>query len=373
MVSELAADVYAPRARTWDEQCEPLPPAERRRLGELGLLGMTLSEEVGGSGRPLVDALVALEELAKANPIAAWPVFEACTGPARVIDILGTAEQRARLLPPVVTGEQTIAVAISEAEAGSAATDLCTRARIEGDVVVVNGAKRWCSGAGHAEQYLVYVRISDDHGAAGIGAVVVDKGAPGLTFGPQESLMGFHGIGSADMFFDDVQVPLSNLVVGAGGFSELFRVFSIERLGNATMALAIGQAALDRSVAHIRTRQQFGRPIAEFQLVQGAIADMVTQVSAARLLIRNAAEKAGRGAPSALDASVAKYSANLMAKSVSDLAIQLHGGYGFSAEYEVERMHRDSHGWALAGGTLNMQRVRIASEYLGRRFSQRVS
>ena len=372
MVAKVAADRYAPRAREWDDQRAPLPTEERRFLADLGLLAITLPEEHGGAGRPLADALVAIEELAKVSPVAAWPVFEACTGPARVIHLFGTPGQQARLLPPVISGETTLALCISEPEAGSAATDMVTRARVDGDTVVVNGVKRWCSGAGHAEQYLVYVRLTDAPGAGGIGALVVDRDTPGLSFGPQESLMGFRGIGSADMFFDNVRVPVENVIVGAGGFSRLFTAFSIERLGNATMALAIGQTALDRTARYIRERRQFGRPVADFQLVQGALADMVEKVAAARLLIRAAALEAGRGAPSALAASLAKYNANKMAKEVSDLAIQLHGGYGYSVEYEVERLHRDAHGWALAGGTLNMQRLRIASEYLGTRLRQRL-
>ena len=236
---------------------------------------------------------------------------------------------------------------------------------------MINGSKRWCSGAGHAEQYLTYVRIGDAPGAAGIGGVLVDKDADGLTFGPQEQLMGFRGVPSADMFFSDVRVPIENLIIDAGGFRHLFGAFSIERLGNSTMSLAIAQLALDRTKAYVEERQQFGRDIAEFQLVQASLADMVIEVEAARLLIYRAAIHAGKGMPVPLEASVAKCFTNEMSKRVTDLAMQLHGGYGYSAEYDVERLHRDAHGWALAGGTPNMQRIRIASEFLGRRFNQR--
>jgi alkylation response protein AidB-like acyl-CoA dehydrogenase len=371
MAARLAREQYAPHAQEWDDARAPLPDTERRRLADLGLLGIALPEEYGGGGRPLLDALIVLEELAKAAPQAAWPVFEASTGPARVVHLFGTDAQKERLLPPIAAGEKTLAVAISEADAGSAATDATTKARIEGDQVVIDGVKRWCSGAGHAEQYLVYVRLADRSGAGGIGAVVVDKGTPGLSFGARERLMGFRGVASADMFFDDVHVPVENVIVEAGGFKRLFTAFSIERMGNATSSLAIGQAALDRTAAYVQERRQFGKEIAEFQMVQAALADMVMQVEAARLLIYRAARNAGTGAPVPLEASIAKCFANEMAKKVSDLAIQLHGGYGYSAEYDVERMHRDAHGWALAGGTTNLQRIRIASEFLGRRFDQR--
>ena len=183
--------------------------------------------------------------------------------------------------------------------------------------------------------------------------------------------MGFRGIGSADIFLSDVRVPVDNIIVPEGGFRDLFTAFSIERLGNATMSLAIGQTALDRTARYVRERQQFGREISEFQMVQAGLADMVVQVEAARLLILRAALSAGTGTPVPLEASIAKCFANEMAKKVSDLAIQIHGGYGYSEEYEIERLHRDAHGWSLAGGTPSMQRIRIASEFLGRRFDQR--
>ncbi|MCG7207405.1 acyl-CoA dehydrogenase family protein [Streptomyces arenae] len=371
LAAEVATERYAPHARSWDELRTPLPDEERRLLGSLGLLALTLPEEYGGGGRPLIDALIVLEELAKASPLAAWPVFEASTGPARVIHLFGSEEQKKRILPAVAAGESTIAVSISEPDAGSAATDAATSARVEGDEVVINGSKRWCSGAGHAEQYLVYVRFGPEPGAAGMGAVLVDKKTPGLAFGFQEHLMGHRGVGSADMFFSDVRVPVENVIIPKGGFRNLFTAFSIERLGNSTMSLAIGQTALDRTARYVQERKQFGKEIIEFQLVQAGLADMVIQVEAARLLIYRAAVSAGTGAPSALEASIAKCFSNEMAKKVSDLAMQLHGGYGYSHEYEIERLHRDSHGWALAGGTTTMQRTRIASEYLGRRFDQR--
>ena len=183
--------------------------------------------------------------------------------------------------------------------------------------------------------------------------------------------MGFRGIPSADLYFDDVRVPKDNLVIEAGGFHQLFGVFSIERLGNATMSLAIGQAALDRTKAYVQQREQFGRPIVEFQNVQMTVADMAVQVEAARLLVQRAAVNAGRGMPDPYEVSVAKCFANEMAKRVSDLAIQLHGGNGYTEEYGIERLHRDAHGWAIAGGTPAMQRVRIATELFGRSFNQR--
>ena len=371
MAADLAHRVYEPMAQELDRTRSFLPGVERERLGSLGLLGITLPEEHGGGGRDLVDALLVIEELAKVCMPAAFAVFEASTGPARVVELFGTEEQKERFLGPVNAGKMTIAVAISEPEAGSAATDMSTMGRVEGNEVVINGTKRWCSGAGHAEAYLVYVRLEPGHGAGGIGAVLVERDTDGLSFGKQEHLMGFRSIASADISFENVRVPIENIVVPGGGFSRLFAAFSIERLGNATMSLAIGQGALDRTARYIQERRQFGRELVEFQMVQADLADMVMQVEAARLLVYRAAANAGRGTPVPLEASIAKCFANEMAKTVSDRAIQLHGGYGYSSEYDVERLHRDAHGWALAGGTTNMQRLRIVSEYLGRRFPQR--
>jgi butyryl-CoA dehydrogenase len=213
--------------------------------------------------------------------------------------------------------------------------------------------------------------LNDEPGARGIGAIVVEADRPGVSYGAGEKLMGFRGIPSADVMFDDVIVPESNLVVPAGQFRKLFTSFSIERLGNATMSLAIGQAALDRTIAYVQQRQQFGRPLVEFQNVQTTVADMAIQVEAARLLIYRAAASADHGLPDAYEVSVAKCFANEMAKRVSDLAMQMHGGNGYHEEFGIERLHRDAHGWAIAGGTPAMQRVRIASELFGRSFNQR--
>lgn len=371
LARKFAQEKYAPLSQQMERDGAHFPAEERREIAKLGLLALALPEEYGGGGRPLIDALIVQEEFAKANPLSAWPLFEASAGPARVIHLFGTEEQKAEFLPPVASGDVIIAISISEPDAGSAATDVSTKARIEGDEVVINGAKRWCSGAGHAEQYLVYVRFGNTPGGRGMGAVLVPKETPGLTFGPQEELMGHRGVGSADMFFDDVRVPVGNVIIPEGGFNKLFTAFSVERLGNSTMCLAIAQDALDRTAKYVQERKQFGKDIIEFQTVQDSFAKMVVEVEAARLLIYRAAINAGTGAPNTIEASIAKVYSNEMVKRVTDMAIQLHGGYGYSVEYGIERLHRDAVGWAIAGGVPPIQRTRIASEYLGRRFDQR--
>jgi butyryl-CoA dehydrogenase len=371
LAAQVAREIYEPLAEQLDVNRTPLPREERLRLGELGFLGIAHPEAYGGSGSPLAEALVVVEELGKVCRPAAFQVFEANTGPAQVVTHLGTEDQRRRWLPDIITGEKTMAVAISEPDAGSAATDMRTTAKQSNGQLVINGSKRWISNGGEADQYLVYCRLSDAPGSKGIGAVVVDKGTPGFTFGASERLMGFRGIPSADLNFDNVEVPIDNVVVPAGDFSKLFGVFSIERLGNTTMSLAIGQAALDKTLKYVEEREQFGKPLVEFQSIQLMVADMVLQVEAARLLRDRAAASAGTGIPDALQVSLAKCTANEMAKRVTDLAMQIHGGNGYTEEYGLERLHRDAHGWAIAGGTPTMQRIRIVSEVLGRRFDQR--
>ena len=371
LARQVARERYAPRAEEWDVGRVRFPHDERRYLGSLGFLGIALPEEFGGSGSPLLEALVVVEELAKECRPAAFQVFEANTGPAQVVNLLGSEAQRARFLPQIVSGDATMAVAISEPEAGSAATDMTTRAKYALGTYTVNGSKRWISNSSEADYYLVYVRLTDEPGARGLGAIIVEKDRAGVTFGAQERLMGFRGIPSADIYFDDVEVPEENLLIGAGGFRKLFTAFSIERLGNSTMSLGIAQAALDRTIDYVQTRQQFGKPLIEFQGIQLTLADMVLQVEQARQLIYRAALNAGHGLPDPLDVSLAKCTSNEMAKRVTDLAMQLHGGNGYTEEYGLERLHRDAHGWALAGGTPTMQRIRIVSELLGRTFDQR--
>jgi len=237
--------------------------------------------------------------------------------------------------------------------------------------VVLNGTKRWCSGGGHADGYVVYCKMSDLPGAKGIGAVYVEKGTAGLSFGKRESLMGFRGVPSSDLYFDNCAVPRANIIVPAGGFRQLMQAVDLERCGNATMALAQASGALDDVLRYVQEREQFGKPIVEFQAVQLRLADMRIKVDAARLLIWRAACNAQAGLPSVLESSMAKCFANEIAREVTGHAVQLMGGYGYSREYPMERRLRDAWGWGIAGGAIDIQKVNIASAMVGRRFAQR--
>ena len=354
-----------------EETSHPVPHEWLKRYAEMGFLGINADPDLGGLGLSHLDALLVMEEFAKVAVGVAFPVFECCAGPVRIVERLGHPSLRERVVPKVVAGEMLVAISMSEPDAGTALTDLRTRARIEGDSIVIDGAKRWCSGAGHSEGYVVFCRFDGTLGAKGIGAVFVDKDTPGLTFGPQEQLMGFRGVPSADMNFENVRVPREHLLVGPGGFSSLMGLFNIERLGNATMALGVAAGALEHVTAYVQERKQFGKPIVDFQAVQIRLAEMAIKVEASRLLIHRAAANAEQGLPDAREASIAKCYANEITREVTAAALQLMGGYGYAKEYGMERRLRDSFGWGIAGGAIDIQKVNIAAELVGRRFDQR--
>ncbi len=349
------------------------PPSHAliREYASHGFLGINVPERLGGLGLGNLEALIVLEEFGKISSAVAFPVFESCVGPVRAIERFAGDALRERVVPAVCRGELMVAVSMSEPQAGSALTDLTTRAELRGDRVVLNGTKRWCSGGGHAGGYVVYCRMSDAPGAKGIGAVYVEADAAGMSFGAPEALMGFRGVPSSDIYFDQCEVPAANIVVPAGGFRQLMEAFDLERCGNATMALAQASGALEEVVGYVGERKQFGKPIVEFQAVQLRLAEMRIRVDAARLLIWRAAANAQDGLPSVLESSVAKCFANEIAREVCGHAVQLMGGYGYSKDYPMERRLRDAWGWGIAGGAIDIQKVNIAAAMVGRRFDQR--
>jgi butyryl-CoA dehydrogenase len=368
---EYAQKRLPPIAKEIELSGEPPSHALIEEFASHGFLGINIPEALGGLGLGNLEALIVLEEFGKVSSAVAFPVFESCVGPVRAIERFGSADLKSRVVPRVCSGEAVVAIAMSEPSAGSALTDLTTRADAVGEKFILNGTKRWCSGGGHADGYVVYCRMSDAPGAKGIGAVYVDKGTPGLTFGKSESLMGFRGVPSSDLYFDNCAVPLANIVVPAGGFKLLMEAFDLERCGNATMALAQASGALEDVVLYVQERRQFGKPIVDFQAVQLRLAEMRIKVDAARLLIWRAACNAQAQLPSVLESSVAKCFANEIAREVTGHAVQLMGAYGYSREYPMERRLRDAWGWGIAGGAIDIQKVNIASAMIGRRFAQR--
>lgn len=346
-------------------------PEVMRRFAELGLLGVNLPAEYGGVSMGHFEAVLVLEEVAKISIGVAFPIFESCFGPTLAIAHFAPQEMRRRVIPKVCSGEMVVAVSMSEPNAGTALTDLTTRAEVKGDRVILNGTKRWCSGAGHADAYVVYCRMSDAPGAGGIGAVLVEKGAEGFTFGAPEHHMGFRGIASADMFFDNVELPAGNVIVPAGGFRRLMEAFDLERCGNTTMSLACAQSAFDYVLNYVQERQQFGKELVEFQAVQLSLAEMKMKLDAARLLLYRAVVNAESGLPSVGESSIAKCFANEIAREVTGKAMQLMGGYGYSRSYPIEQKMRDAWGWGIAGGAIDVQKTNIAAALVGRRFNQR--
>ncbi|WEK56746.1 MAG: acyl-CoA/acyl-ACP dehydrogenase [Candidatus Brevundimonas phytovorans] len=350
---------------------EPLSKDWKKKLGEMGFMGINISQEYGGLGLGALEALLVLEEFGKIHTGMAFPIFESSVGPVKVIEHMGSEVLKQRILPAVCRGEHVVAIAMSEPDAGTALTDLTARGEIKGDKIVLNGLKRWSSGGGRSDGYLVYCKLSDAPGAKGIGAVYVDHDTPGLSFGSREMLMGFRGVYSADIILDNVEVPLENLVAPAGGFPDLMGAFCLERCGNATMSLAIAAAAYEDILDYVQERHAFSKPLVDFQAVQMKIAEIAMQVEASRLLIHRAVAGVGQGFPSVVDSSMAKCFANEMVRDVTSKAMQLMGGYGYSKEYPAEQRFRDAWGWGIAGGSIDIQKINIASALVGRRFNQR--
>lgn len=341
------------------------------KYADMGLLGMTLSPEYGGEGQSALTAILAIEALAQYSPMIAAPLFESNVGPVRVIDMFGTAQQKAAIIPGVCKGENSVSVCMTEPEAGSDLTSLQTTVEDKGDHLLLNGRKSFITGGGHASHYLVYCRFGEKPGYKAIGAVIAEKGMEGFSFGKQETFMGLRGMPSCDLFFDNVKIPKANLVIDKGQFGNLMMTFDIERCGNAAMCLGVAGGAMEAARNYALQREAFGRNICEFQAIQFMVAEMAMKLDAAKLLVYRAACGAGQGLPSVYEASLGKCYANEMVKEVTDMAMQIFGGYGYSKEFPLERMLRDSRAWSVAGGTLQMLKVTVASMIFGRRFDQR--
>ena len=358
-------------ARECEERDESPSPGILKKFADMGLLGVNITKDLGGVGMSHLDAALVLEEVGRISAAVAFPIFESCFGPILAVAHFAPEELRRRIVPQVCSGEMIVAVAMSEPHAGTALTDLATKAEVKADKIVINGQKRWCSGAGHSNGYVVYCRLSDEPGAKGIGAVLVEKGANGLSFGKRENHMGFRGIHHADIYFDNVEVPVGNLIVPAGGFRKLMEAFDLERCGNTTMSLAIAQSAFDYVLDYVQERQQFGKPIVDFQAVQMHLAEMKMKLDASRLMLYRAVINAEAGLPSVGESSIAKCFANEMVREVTGKCMQLMGGYGYSKEYPIEQKMRDGWAWGIAGGAIDIQKTNIAAALVGRRFSQR--
>jgi alkylation response protein AidB-like acyl-CoA dehydrogenase len=349
------------------------PPNKKiiQKFSDMGFLGVNLPQKYGGLGMSNFEAVLVLEEVAKISIALAFPVFESCFGPALAISYFASEKLKEKTLSKVCSGKMILAVAMSEPHAGSALTDLSTSTTISNDRVLVNGTKRWCSGASHADAYVVYCKMSNEQGANGIGAVLIEKNRPGLSFGKKERHMGWRGVVSADMHFDNISLPLENIVLPAGGFKKLMKAFDLERCGNTTMSLACAQSAFDYVLNYVQERKQFGKQLIDFQAVQISIAEMKMRLDASRMLLYRAVTNTNSKLPTVGESSIAKCYANEICREVTGKAMQLMGAYGYSSDYPIEQKFRDSWGWGIAGGAIDIQKTNIAASLIGRRFNQR--
>ena len=349
------------------------PPTKKiiQKFSDMGFLGVNLPQKYGGLGMSNFEAVLVLEEIAKISIALAFPVFESCFGPALAISYFASENLKEKTLSKVCSGNMVLAVAMSEPHAGSALTDLSTSATISNGIILVSGTKRWCSGASHADAYVVYCKMSNEQGANGIGAVLIEKDRPGLSFGKKERHMGWRGVVSADMHFDNISLPLENIILPAGGFKKLMKAFDLERCGNTTMSIACAQSAFDYVLNYVQERKQFGKQLIDFQAVQISIAEMKMKLDASRMLLYRAVTNTGGKLPTAGESSIAKCYANEICREVTGKAMQLMGAYGYSSDYPIEQKFRDSWGWGIAGGAIDIQKTNIAASLIGRRFNQR--
>jgi alkylation response protein AidB-like acyl-CoA dehydrogenase len=338
-----------------------------KNLAGQGLMGITIPEEKGGQGGSLLDAVLAIEQIALADPRSADVIQAGNFGAVRVLAEFGTPDQLKRYLSGLLSGEKVMSVAMTEPDAGSAATELKTKAVPDGEGFRVSGSKIFTTHGMHAHLFLVYVRFGP--GIDGIGSVLIERGQEGLQFGKGSSFLS--GEEWATFFFDNVYVPKQNVLLGAGGFKKQIAAFNIERLGNSSRSLALGEYAFREARDYALARHQFGRPLCEFQGLQWKFANMRMQLDAARLLLYRAAANADRGLPSAVETAIAKAYCNKAGFEAASESVQIMGGMGYSQESLVEYCFRRTRGWMIAGGSVEMMLNRIAEDVFGRHFSQR--
>ena len=348
---------------------ENYPWETAKLIAEQGLLGIAFSEEDGGQGGTLMHSVLAIQQVALACPKSADIVQAGNFGPIRTFVEYATPEQKQRFLPGLLAGQKLISLGMSEPDAGSAATDLKTTAQEDGDCYVINGSKVFSTHSSDAELYLVYVRFGP--GVGGLGSVLIERGTPGLIVGEPSSFM--NGERWSQLYFDNCRIPKSNVLLGAGGFKKQISGFNIERLGNASRALALGRYAFNQAREHAKIRTQFGRPLCEFQGLQWKFADMSMRLEQAQLMLYRAAMEGETGLPTAQSTAMAKLACNLAGWEVSNEAMQVMGGLGFSQESLVEYCVRRTRGWMIAGGSIEMLKNRIAEGVFERTFSQRAS
>jgi butyryl-CoA dehydrogenase len=363
-VKEFAETEIAPIAPELDRD-HRFPSELIPKLAGLNLMGMPYPEKVGGAGADYVSYVIAIEEISRAcastgiivsahTSLATWPVYK-----------FGTEAQKDRYLADMASGRRLGAFALTEPAAGTDAGAGAATAVLSGDEYILNGTKMFITNAPYAEVYIVFAKTDPAQGTRGISAFIVEKDAPGFSVGEAEHKLGIRGSSTPPIYLADCRIPRDALLGGEGnGFKVAMQTLDGGRIGVSAQALGIAQAALDASVAYAKERVQFGKPIATLQAIQWMIADMATQVDAARLLVYRAASCVDKGLPYSTEGAMAKLFASETATRVADRAIQIHGGYGYTESYPVERNYRDAKITELYEGTSEAQRMVISRSYL---------
>jgi len=349
------------------EEDDEIPEHIVAQLKELGLFGMTIPEEFGGLGLSMYEEARVVFEIGYASP-----VFRSYFGTSNGVGTLGiliegTAEQRRRYLPRIATGDLITAFCLTEPEAGSDAASLSTRATRDGDHYVINGTKRFTTNSPHAGIFTVYARTEPkETGPGGISAFLVERATPGITIGPRNKKMGYRGSHTADVIFEDCRVPAAALLGGQEGigFKTAMKSLDHARIHMAAVAVGLSERIIDEGVRYATERRQFGKSIAEFQLIQGMLADCAAEAFAARAMVEKASRDKDAGIRIIKESACCKYFATEALGRIADRVLQIHGGYGYLKEYAIERLYRDARLLRIYEGTSQIQQLIIAREML---------
>lgn len=359
MVRDFAEKEVAPFVEKME--AGEFPRSILKKMGELGLMGIPIPEEYGGAGMDFTSYIIAIEEISKVSATLGVILSVHTSVGTTPIVYFGTEEQKQRYVPKLAAGEYLGAFCLTEPNAGSDAASLKTRAVKKGEHYILNGSKMFITNGGEADTYIVFASTNPDAGSRGITAFIVDKNSPGLVVGKNEHKMGLNGSKTVQLTFEDMKVPAENRLGEEGeGFKIALANLDVGRIGIATQALGIAEAALEAAIAYAKERQQFGKPIAAQQGVGFKLADMATAVEAAKLLIYQAAYLRQNGEKCGKESSMAKLFASKTAVEVATEAIQVFGGYGYTKEYPVERYFRDAKITEIYEGTSEIQRIVIS-------------
>jgi butyryl-CoA dehydrogenase len=361
IAAKIAKEKILPRRTELDESQE-FPWDIVKVLAESNLFGIYIEEQYGGTGGGVLDLCIAVEELSRVCGGISLCLAATALGTFPLI-LFGSEEQKKKYLPDIAAGKSIVAFALTEPNAGSDAGAIQTTARKDGDSYVLNGTKQWITNGGEASVYTVVAMTDKARGSRGASAFIVEKGTPGFDFGKKENKMGIRASATRELVFQDCRIPASNLLGKEGqGFVVAMKTFDASRPGVAAQAVGIAQGALDEAVAYARQREQFGKPIISFQGIQFMLADMATQIEAARALVYAVARAIDQGDKKiAKESAMAKLFASDVAMKVTVDAVQVLGGYGYMKEYPVEKMMRDAKITQIYEGTNQIQRTIIAS------------